>query len=39
MQNVAQFSEMDRIQFNLDFIKSDPQELYPQFYRRLFNAI
>ena len=39
MQNVTQFSQMDRIQFNLDFIKSDPQELYPQFNRRLFNAI
>lgn len=39
MQNFRQFSEMDRIQFNLNFIKSDPEELYPQFYKRLFNAI
>ena len=38
MSKVTQLSEMDRIRLNLDFIKSNPLELYPKFHRRIFNS-
>ena len=38
MSKETQLSEMDRIRLNLNFIKSNPLELYPQFHRRIFNS-
>ena len=38
MSKVTQLSEMDRIRLNLDFIKSNPLELFPQFHRRIFHS-
>ena len=37
MSKEIQLSEMDRIRLNLNFIKSNPQELYPAYHRRTFN--
>ena len=38
MSKETQLSEMDRIRLNLNFIKSNPLELYPQFHRRIFYS-
>ena len=38
MSKETQLSEMDRIRLNLNFIKSNPLELYPQYHGRIFNS-
>ena len=39
MSKETQLSEMDRIQLNLNFIKSNPLELYPEYHRRIFDFV
>ena len=39
MSKETQLSEMDRIQLNLNFIKSNPLELYPQYHQRIFDFV